>query len=229
MFRTLERPSIYYKLTLSEIVSMVGGSLPIVIVISTFVGGVTTLNIGYQFDTQLVPRSFIGSIVSVSSLLELAPTVVTFILAGRIGSKIASELGTMRVKEQIDAIEVMGINPNGYLILPRILGGLISIPILVTASAFLLHLGGLIVGVISGVVNAVEFGEGLQMYFDPHQVTVMYVKAFMFGYLITSVSAYQGFYTRGGALEVGVSSTRAVVYSCLTMVIADYFIAEILL
>lgn len=229
MFRSLERFPIYYRLTLSEIVSFIGGSLVIVTVISVFIGAVTTLQIAYQLVTSFVPRSVIGTIVSVTTLLELSPTVLNFILAGRIGSKIASEIGTMRVTEQIDALEVMGINSAAYLVLPKIVAGLISIPVLVTVSAFLAHFGGIVVGDLGGAVTMSEFKQGLQEYYEPFPVIVMYVKAFTFGFLITSVSAYQGFFTKGGALEVGASSTKAVVYSCLAMVFADFLIAQLML
>ena len=229
MFKTLEKPSVYYRLTLTEINQMIGGSMIIVVVISIFIGGVSTLQTAYQLTSSLVPRSIIGTIVSVTALLELAPTILNFIIAGRVGSKIASEIGTMRVTEQIDALEVMGINSAAYLILPKLIGGLISIPILVSISAFLMHFGGIFAGSYSGAVTAAEFTTGLRTYYDPYQVAVMYVKAITFGLLITSISAYQGYYTRGGALEVGASATRAVVFSCLAMVVADYLIAEIML
>jgi phospholipid/cholesterol/gamma-HCH transport system permease protein len=229
MFNSLEKPSVYYRLALSETVSFISGSMVIIVVISTFIGAVTTLQTGYQLISSLVPRSIIGTIVSVTTLLELSPTVVTFILAGRIGSKIASEIGTMRVTEQIDALEVMGINSSAYLILPKIIAGLISLPVLVTISAFLAHLGGILAGDLSGAVTAYEFTEGVQTYYNPYQVVIMYVKSFSFGFLITTVSAYQGYYTKGGALEVGTSSTNAVVFSCLSMVVADYMIAQLML
>jgi phospholipid/cholesterol/gamma-HCH transport system permease protein len=229
MFHSMERPSIYYRLALNNLVSMVVGSMMILTVISIFIGAVTTLQTAYQLTSPLIPNSIIGTIVSVTTLLELAPTVLTFILAGRIGSQIASEIGTMRVREQIDALEVMGINSSAYLILPKIVAGIISIPILVTLSAFLLHAGGIIAGSLTGAVTAAEFTNGLREYYDPHQVLVMYAKALSFGFLITSVSSYQGYFTSGGALEVGTSATRAVVFSCLSMVVADYTIAQLML
>lgn len=229
MFRTLEKPIVYYRLTLTETVSMIGGSMVIVVIISTFIGAVMCLQTAYQLTSGVFPDSVIGSVVSASTLLELSPTVMSFVLAGRIGSKISSEIGSMRVSEQIDAIEVMGINPVGYLVFPKILGGMIALPILVTVSAFLSHLGGMVAGDLSGEVTAVEYTQGIREYFDPFQVIVMYVKAFIFGFLITAVSSYQGFYTRGGSLEVGSASTRAVVFSCLSMVFADYLIAELML
>ena len=135
----------------------------------------------------------------------------------------------MRVTEQIDAIEVMGINSSGYLIIPRIVAGLISFPILVTISAFLSILGGLVAGTLTGEVTAVEFAQGVQEDYDPIYTAILYVKALVFGFLITTISAYQGYYVRGGALEVGRAATRAVVYSCLAMVVADYFVAQIFL
>lgn len=229
MFRSLERFSVYYRLVLMEILSMVIGSAMIVTVISTFIGGVTTLQTAYQLISGWIPKSTIGSIVSASTLLELSPTVLTFILAGRIGSSIASQIGTMRVTEQIDALEVMGINASAYLIMPKIIGALFAFPILISLSAFLCHLGGLIAGDITGVVSAREFTIGVQQWFEPFQVTVMYTKAFIFGFLVSSISAYQGYYTYGGALEVGQSSTKAVVFSCLAMVVADYLVAQIML
>lgn len=229
MFKTLEKPSVYYKLWLRETINMILGSLTIVAIISTFIGAVMCLQTAYQLTSNLFPDSVIGSIVSASTLLELSPTVMSLVLAGRIGSQIASEIGSMRVTEQIDAIEVMGINSSAYLILPKILGGIIALPILVTVSAFLSHVGGMVAGDLSGEVTAYEYALGIQAYFDPFQLSVMYVKAFIFGFLITSVSSYQGYFIRGGSLEVGVASTNAVVYSCLTMVFADYLIAQVML
>lgn len=229
MFRDLERFPVYYRLALKEVNSFIGGSLVIVVVISTFIGAVTTLQTAYQLTSDLVPKSIIGTIVSVTMLLELAPTVVMFVIAGRIGSKIASEIGTMRVTEQIDALEVMGVNSAAYLILPKLVGGFIALPVLVTISAFLGHLGGIVAGHLSGAVTATEFTLGLREYYESYQIVVMYAKAFTFGLLITSIPSYQGFFTHGGALEVGSSSTKAVVYACLAMVVADYLIAEIML
>lgn len=229
MFRTMERFRVYYRLALNNLNSMVIGSLMILTVISLFIGGVTTLQTAYQLTSPLIPRSIIGTIVSVTTLLELAPTVLIFIIAGRVGSQIASEIGTMRVREQIDALEVMGVNSAAYLILPKVIAGFFAVPILVTLSAFLTHLGGIVAGDLTGAVTAVEFSGGLREYYEHYQVVVMYTKAFTFGILITSVSAYQGYYTEGGALEVGTSATKAVVYSCLSMVVADYLIAQIML
>lgn len=229
LFRSWERPSVYYKLILDEYNSMTIGSLSIVILISTFVGGVTTLQTAYQLISGWIPRYTIGSIVSASTLLELSPTVVTFILAGRIGSSISSQIGTMRVTEQIDALEVMGVNPVAYLVMPKIIAAFFAFPSMVTISAFLCHAGGLMAGELSGELSASDFTLGVQMWYDPFQVTVMYTKSLIFGFLIASISAYHGYFTYGGALEVGQSSTKAVVYSCMAVVVADYLVAQIML
>jgi phospholipid/cholesterol/gamma-HCH transport system permease protein len=229
IFKTPEKFSIYYRLAIREAVSMTNGSLFIVVIISTFIGAVQTIQIAYQLETGLLPDSIIGSVVAATSMLELAPTVISFILAGRIGSNIASQIGTMRVTEQIDALEVMGINSKGYLLIPRIVAGIISFPVLITIAAFLMIWGGMMAGDLSGEVTITEYSQGMTEYYDGFQITVMYIKAVIFGFLIASISAYQGYFTRGGALEVGEASTRAVVYSCLTMVIADYTVAELLL
>lgn len=229
IFRSMDKPAIYYRLWLGETVQMIQGSLVIVVIISSFMGAVTTLQTAYQLSSGLFPDSIIGSVVSATTLLELSPSVLSFILAGRIGSRIASEVGTMRVTEQIDALEVMGVNAQAYLIFPKILGALIAFPVLVTVSAFLSHLGGMMAGDLTGEVTATEYTQGVQTYFVPFQVTVMYVKSITFGLIISTISAYQGFFTSGGALEVGASSTKAVVYSCLTLVVADYLIAQLML
>jgi len=229
IFKTPEKFSVYYKLGIREAVSMTNGSLFIVVIISTFVGAVQTIQIAYQLETGFLPDSIIGSVVAATSLLELAPTVISFILAGRIGSNIASQIGTMRVTEQIDALEVMGINSKGYLIIPRMIAGMISFPVLITVAAFLMIWGGMLAGQYGGEVTITEFSQGMTEYYDGFQVVVMYVKAVIYGFLISTISAYQGYYTSGGALEVGESSTRAVVFSCLAMVIADYSVAELLL
>ena len=164
-----------------------------------------------------------------TGLLELAPTITAIVLAGKVGSSIASHLGTMRVTEQIDALEVMGINPAGYLILPKIAASLVTIPMLVTIAAFLLTLGGLTAGYLTGEVAPADFIQGARQYFDPFQVQFMLIKAVTFGFIISSIAAYQGFYTSGGALEVGQSSTRAVVVSCTMILLADYVLAQLLI
>ncbi|MCZ2357631.1 MAG: ABC transporter permease [Bacteroidia bacterium] len=228
-FESPEKFKIYWRLTMQEIVAMGIGSVSIVFIISVFIGAVTTVQTAYQLVSNLVPKSTIGAIVSTSAILELAPTILSLVLAGKIGSHIAGELGTMRVTEQIDALEVMGINSASYLILPKIIGAMIAFPCLVIFSCFLTHIGGIIAGDMTGEVTAAQFGLGAREFFEPFQVTFMLIKAVTFGFVISSISAYQGFYVKGGALEVGRSSTLAVVYSCIFVVFCDYILAQLLL
>jgi phospholipid/cholesterol/gamma-HCH transport system permease protein len=162
-------------------------------------------------------------------MLELAPTVTSLVLAGKVGSAIASQLGTMRVTEQIDALEVMGINSSTYLIMPKIVASIITFPLLVILAAFLQMLGGLVAGDLTGEVASVEFIQGMREYFEVFYLQFMLIKAVSFGFIISSISAYQGYFVRGGALEVGQGSTRAVVYSCIVILLTDYALAEILI
>jgi phospholipid/cholesterol/gamma-HCH transport system permease protein len=190
---------------------------------------VTTVQTAFQLVSDLIPKSIIGAIVRDSSILELSPTISAIVLAGKVGSSISSQIGTMRVTEQIDALEIMGINSPGYLILPKIVGAVIMIPLLVIISIALCVIGGYIAGTLSGAVTPNDFILGLTEGFIPFTLTVSMVKSVIFAFIITSVSAYQGFYTSGGALEVGISSTRAVVVSCISILFTDYLVAQLLL
>lgn len=205
------------------------GSLPIVAIISIFIGAVTTVQTAYQLVSPIIPLSVIGQIVSDSSVLELSPTIMSLVLAGKVGSHIASEIGTMRVTEQIDALEVMGINASNYLILPKIIAAFFMFPVLDIISITLSVWGGITAGELTGALTQEEFLLGARETFSGFFVVVSLIKAFTFSVIITSISAYQGFYTNGGALEVGASSTRAVVFSCVMVLFADYVIAQLLL
>ncbi|GDX48332.1 hypothetical protein LBMAG25_11500 [Bacteroidota bacterium] len=224
-----EKGKIYWRELARQMVEIGVGSLAIVIIISVFIGAVITVQTAYQLTTPLIPRSTIGSIVTNSSILEMAPTVTCLILAGKIGSNIASEIGTMRISEQIDALEIMGVNASAYLILPKIVASVVMIPILVIISGFLCVLSGIWVGQLTGVVTREEFIQGSIEYFIPFTVTFSLIKAFTFGFIISSVSAYYGFYTVGGALEVGKTATKAVVVCCVIILLADYLLAQLLL
>ena len=229
VFSKPEKTKIYVKRLFAEMVSIGIGSLPIVILISIFQGAVTTLQTAYQLITPMIAKSTIGIIVSDSTLLELAPTILSLVLAGKIGSHIASEIGTMRINEEIDALEVMGINSAAFLVLPKILAGLIMVPILVIISIFLTEAGGIAAGHFSGVVSASEFIQGARSTFKLFTLQFSLIKAFTFGFIITSISSFHGYFTQGGAIEVGESSTKAVVYSSIMILVADYVLAQILL
>jgi phospholipid/cholesterol/gamma-HCH transport system permease protein len=229
VFTPSEKFSIYFFKTMEEAASIGIGSLVIVLTTSVFVGAVTTVQTAYQLVSSLIPRSTIGSVVSASALLELAPTITSLVLAGKVGSNIASQLGTMRVTEQIDALDVMGVNSASYLVLPKIVGGLIAFPCLVTISAFLIHVGGIIAGDLTGEVTHTEFAIGVREYFESFQVTFMYIKAIAFSLVITTISSFYGYTVVGGAFEVGKASTKAVVTSCIVLLLMDYLLAQLLL
>ncbi|MFN3529149.1 MAG: MlaE family ABC transporter permease [Bacteroidia bacterium] len=229
LFKKPENQKVYRDELFRQMVAIGINSLGIVVIISVFMGAVTTVQTAYQLVSGLVSKSIIGAIVSDSSMLELGPTITSLVLAGKIGSSIASEIGTMRVSEQIDALEIMGVNAAGYLISPKILAAIITIPMLIVLSISLCIGGGIFVGDLTGILSAQQFIEGARSSFLPYNVFFSLMKAFTFAFIISSVSAYQGYYTQGGSLEVGQASTRAVVFSCILILLADYLLAQILL
>lgn len=229
VFRRPEKWNIYRKEIFKEMNQIGIDSIGIIAIISTFLGMVTTVQTAYQLVSDLIPRSIIGSIVRDSTILELSPTISGIVLAGKVGSSVASQIGTMRVTEQIDALEIMGINSPGYLILPKILAAVVTIPLLVIISIALSIWGGYLAGTLSGAVTGSDYLLGTTQDFRGFTITVSMIKAVIFAFIITSVSAYQGFYTSGGAYEVGISSTKGVVISCIMILFADYVVAELLL
>jgi phospholipid/cholesterol/gamma-HCH transport system permease protein len=229
MFSKPEKLWVYVDRTVLEMNNIGIGSLAIVIIIALFQGAVTTLQIAYQLISPLIAKPVIGSVVSDSSMLELAPTITCLVLAGKVGSHIASEIGSMKIREQIDALEVMGINSSGYLALPKIIAGLIMIPALVIISIFLSNVGGVIAGEASGILTSEEYIQGARESFMPFNLTFSMIKAFTYAFIITTVSCFMGYTAQGGALEVGASSTKAVVYSAVAILFSDYLLAQILL
>ncbi len=226
-FKSPEKFSVYWRLFLAECNFIGVGSILIVTIISVFIGAVMTVQTAYQLEAPYLPKSLIGTTVANSALLELAPTVTSLVLAGKVGSAIASQLGTMRVTEQIDALEVMGVNSGTYLILPKISAAVFMFPLLIFLAAFLQVSGGLIAGIVTGECSFRDFMSGAQEFFLPFYVTFMTIKALVFGFIISSIASYQGFYTTGGAQEVGQSSTRAVVFSCIIVLLMDYVLAQL--
>lgn len=229
MFTRPENPKMYWKEFMHQCVEIGIGSLPIVVIISLFLGAVTTVQTAYQLVSPLVPASTIGQIVRDSMILELSPTVVSIVLAGVVGSKIASELGNMRISEQIDALEIMGINTKTFLVLPKILGALLMIPCLITLSAFLGIWGGRTAANLSNIVASDIFDIGLRSNFVPKNVWFALSKAYTFAFIVSSVPAYFGYFVTGGSLEIGRSSTTSVVVSCILILVADYALAALLL
>jgi len=177
----------------------------------------------------VIPISVIAQVVRDTVILEFAPTLVCIVLAGVVGSKIASELGNMRVSEQIDALEIMGINSKTYLVLPKIVAALVVIPMLVIIAGVLGIWGGRLAGSLTGIVPPSTFDQGLLDAFEPFKVIFALYKAYTFAFIISSISAYFGYYVKGGALEIGRASTRAVVISCILILFSDYILAALLL
>src|SRR6476660_3276048 len=229
MFSKPENMKMYWKEFIHQCSDIGIGSLGIVVVISIFMGAVSTVQTAYQLVSPLIPKSAIAQIVRDTVILEFAPTRICIVLAGVVGSKIASELGNMRVSEQIDALEIMGINTKTYLVLPKILAALVVIPMLVIIAAMLGIWGGKLSGTMSGIISSDEFNQGLFAGFVPYNVFFAMVKAYTFAFLISSIPAYYGYNVRGGALEIGRASTKAVVVTCVAVLFADYFLAAILL
>jgi phospholipid/cholesterol/gamma-HCH transport system permease protein len=204
-------------------------SVFLVTIVSTFIGAVTAIQTAYNLISPLIPLTVIGLLVRDTTLLELAPTITSIVLAGKVGSNIAGNLGTMRITEQIDALEVMGINSVSYLVLPKIIAAMIVFPMLVIIAGFLSILGGYVAGTITGVVSDQDYILGVRQNFVPYNITFALIKSVVFAFLVTSISAFKGYYTRGGALEVGQASTKAVTASAIAILFADYVLAQLLL
>jgi phospholipid/cholesterol/gamma-HCH transport system permease protein len=219
----------YYTLTLEECVNIGVKSILLFMLVSTFMGAVTTLQTAANLVSPFVPRFVISQVVREMTILELAPTIMAIIYAGKVGSSMSGGLGTMRITEQIDALEVMGINSSSYLVLPKIIASLFMYPLLVIVSAICAIMGGYIAGSLTEALTATEYVYGIRYGFNPYFITFALIKSFVFAFLISSISSYKGYYTQGGALEVGIASTNAVTTSIIAVLLADYFLAYLLL
>lgn len=204
-------------------------SVFIVSIVATFMGAVTTVQTSYQLDNPFIQNFVVGTIVREMILLELAPTITSIVLAGKVGSSIAGGLGTMRITEQIDALEVMGLNSASYLVMPKVLGALFVFPLLVALSMMLGLLGGWLAGTLTGVISSQEYLTGIQYNFVPYNILFALIKSVVFAFLISTIAAYQGYFTTGGALEVGASSTKAVTNSVIAILVSDFILAKLLL
>ena len=228
IYKKPENNNMYYKETIRQMYDIGIGSLPIVFLISIFIGAVTAVQFYHQMAGTLIPAYYIGYIVRDMTIIELAPTITCLVLAGKVGSNMAAELGGMRQKEHIDAMEIMGVNTSAYLILPKLIAAILMIPILVCAAALIGIAGAYLASVPVGLFTSAEFIKGVRSFFVPYNVYMMMVKAVTFGYILTSVSCYQGYFVKGGSIELGEASTRAVVYSNILILLADYVIAIVL-
>ena len=228
-FSSIDEVGTYWKNLVDQMVRIGIDSIPIVALSSAFSGAVLTVQTAYQLEASFIPNSIIGSIVVPSMMLELGAVITGFILAGRVGARIAAELGTMRVSEQIDALEAMGLNSISYLILPRVLAGVIMFPVLYVAACLIGISGGIAIGHFGGFLSAQEFIDGARQFFKPFDPFFGLIKSVTFGFIISAVACYKGYFTTGGAEGVGDATTEAAVQSCVYILIADLILATTLL
>ncbi len=229
VFKKPDKTSIYLKQVLVEIDNFGIQSIGIVAIISVFMGAVVTIQTAFNVDHPFMPIYAIGFTTRQSIILEFSPTIISMVLAGKVGSRIASQIGTMRVSEQIDALEIMGINPAGFLILPKVVASMIINPILIILSIFLGILGGWLASSVTGVMPESNYIYGILYEFSQFDIFYALVKTVVFAFLIATISGYFGFYTKGGALEVGQSSTKAVVFSSIFIIIFNLILTQLLL
>ena len=229
VFSKPEKVSVYYRQTMRELVYLGLYSVGIIAIISFFMGAVITLQTAYNTENPIYPKYLIGLGCRDSIILEFSSSVAALILAGKVGSNITSEIGTMRVTEQIDALESMGVNSASYLILPKIIATLLFNPILTLVGIIVGIFGGWLAGTLTGVITSENFIYGIQYDFIPYYVVYSLIKTVFFAFIITSVSAFQGYYVSGGSLEVGRASTKAVVYSSVLILLFNVILTQLLL
>ncbi|MEM6525007.1 MAG: ABC transporter permease [Bacteroidota bacterium] len=229
LFVNRESFATYAKLVIDECMAIGINSIFLVSLVSFFMGAVTTIQTAYNLVSPLIPDYVISLVVRDMTILELAPTIIGVIYAGKVGSSMASGLGTMRISEQIDALEVMGINSTSYLVLPKLLGSIFMYPLLVILAGLLSIMGGYLAGQLTEVITPTEYIYGIRFEFNPYMVTFAMIKSFVFAFLVATISSFKGYYTTGGAVEVGKASTAAVTQSVIAILTADYLLAQLLL
>ena len=229
VFSKPEKWSVFRKKVFEEIQLIGINSIVIVGVMSVFMGGVMSLQVASNMDSPLLPEYTIGYITRSTTILEFSPTVISLILAGKAGSNIASEVGTMRTTEQIDALEMMGVNSLSYLVLPKVTASILFFPVLIIFSMGLCMIGGWLSIVLSGLSTTETYVLGLRSFFVPFNIVYALVKTVVFAFLIISIASYYGYYTKGGALDVGRSSTQAVVTSSIAILVANLLLTQMLL
>ncbi|HAB36177.1 MAG TPA: ABC transporter permease [Cryomorphaceae bacterium] len=219
----------YGKSFFKEIELLGFSSIALVAFISVFMGAVLTIQTAINLGDPFVSDSYIAIAVREGIILEFAPTIVSLILAGKVGSNIASTLGTMRVTEQMDALRVMGINPASYLVLPKIFACLLFNPILIIFSMALGLIGGYYAGDLLGLVNTEIYLTGYFDEFEPFFVVYSLTKTFVFAFIIATVSSFFGYNVEGGAVEVGKASTKSVVTMSFSIILFNYILTDLLL
>jgi len=229
IFSRPEKMKIFRKRLFNEIEIIGIKSIPIVILMSTFMGAVIALQTASNIDNPLLPDYTVGYITQSSTILEFSPTIISLILAGKVGSNVASEIGSMRVTEQIDALEIMGVNSLTFLVLPKIVAAIFFFPILVIFSMGLSMIGGWLALTASGLLTTETYVLGIRSFFEVYNVFYALTKTIVFGFLIVSIASFYGYYTKGGALDVGRSSTQAVVSSSIAILIANFILTQLML
>lgn len=229
VFRKHDKWKVYRKQLVIEIYSLGIESLGITAIISVFMGAVVAIQTAYNIDNPLIPLKMVGFTVRQSVILEFSPTIISLILAGKVGSRIASEIGTMRVTEQIDALDIMGINSANYLIFPKISAAMIINPILIIISIGFGLLGGYFVAVFTNLFSTYDYIIGIKSWFEAYTIFYAIVKTIVFAILITSISGFEGYVVKGGAVEVGAASTRAVVWSSIMIILFNLILTQLLL
>jgi len=228
VFSKPTKTSVIRQLIFKEIDDLIIGSLGITMFISFFVGGVVAIQMALNLDNPLLPKYLIGFATRQSVILEFAPTFISIIMAGKVGSFITSSIGTMRVTEQIDALEVMGVNSLNYLVYPKIIAMLLY-PFVIALGIFLGIFGGFLAGVYGGYVSVDQYIYGIQDNFIPFHVTYAFIKTVMFSFILATIPAYHGYYMKGGALEVGKASTTSFVWTSVVIILVDYLATHLLL
>lgn len=228
VFNKMTKWSAMRQLIFKEIDDLIIGSLGIVAFISFFVGGVVSIQTALNLTNPLIPRNLIGFATRQSVILEFAPTFISIIMAGKVGSFITSSIGSMRVTEQIDALEVMGVNSLNYLVFPKMIA-LLLYPFVIGISMFLGILGGWMAGVYGGFTSSDDFIQGLQMDFIPFHIAYAFIKTFLFAFFLATIPSYHGFYMKGGALEVGKASTVSFVWTSVVIILTNYVLTQLLL
>ncbi|NOY49151.1 MAG: ABC transporter permease [Chlorobi bacterium] len=232
MFQAFKKPDkgkVFRRQLMMDFQDLGTNSIGIVAIISIFTGAIIAMQTAYNMDSPLLSQKLIGFSTRQMMILEFSPTIISLILAGKVGSSIASEIGTMRVTEQIDALKVMGINPANYLILPKITASIIYNPILIVFSMFLGIGGGWLACIVTGIVPSSAYIEGIQAWYEPFTLVYALIKTLVFAFIISSVSGFKGYTVSGGSVEVGRNSTQAVVYSSILIIIFDLILTQLLL
>jgi len=229
IFKTPEKARVYYRQTIREIENLGISSIGIVAIISFFIGAVITIQTAQNIENPILPKYLIGIMVRDTVFLEFSSSIIALILAGTVGSSIASEIGTMRVTEQIDALEIMGVNPACFLVLPKIVAALFFFPILTLMSMGLSILGGWLAGILTGVISSAQFIYGLRMALNTFYISYACIKMLFYAFIIVTVPAFYGYYVTGGSIEVGKAGTHSVVWSCILILAADLILTQMML